>query len=182
MTKLVQGIGTVGVGEHKPSIGGKKTKEYDSWRSIMRMVSENSELSVSDDWKNFQSYANWYCNQHKEDGWVMSKDVILKGNTHYSSELCTFVPNDIQRLITLRKGDRGDLPVGVAKNRDKFSARNTVDGKMKVIGTFPTPEQAFYAYKDVKEKQVKEMADTHKSLLSESAYNGLINWSVDITD
>jgi hypothetical protein len=63
------------------------------------------------------------------------------------------------RLVTTRENcylRERELPIGVTrtKNRKKFKSRITINGKIKTLGTFFTPEEASEAYQKAL-KQIK---------------------------
>lgn len=180
MTKLVQGLGIVGDGNHRPSVNGSKTKAYNSWVSILRTVKDGN-ATVSDEWLNYQNFAQWYNSQQKGDDWKLSNSFLTNGN-HYGVETCAFVPAIIQQQFSLRKNDRGDVPVGLRKIGKRYGVRLTVAGKMKSYGTYDSVEEAFVEYKELKETYVKSLANEYKDSLSDLAYDGLMQWSVDIND
>lgn len=54
--------------------------------------------------------------------------------------------------------------------------------KNKNLGTFNTPEEAFEAYKQVKEVYIKELTNKYKEQITEACYQALINYKIEITD
>ena len=63
----------------------------------------------------------------------------------------------LNNVFINRARDRGDYPVGVTKHEDKYRARceNPLTGIRKHIGVYDTPENAFLAYKEYKEKLIE---------------------------
>ena len=56
-------------------------------------------------------------------------------------------------------------------------------GKNQItIGTFNTPEEAFYAYKQFKENYIKEVADEYKDRIPQMLYEAMYRYEVEITD
>ena len=56
---------------------------------------------------------------------------------------------------------------------------------MKHIGVFNSPDDAFYAYKEFKEKHIKEVADRYKRdypKVPQKLYEAMYNYRVEITD
>ena len=53
---------------------------------------------------------------------------------------------------------------------------------MVYLGTFNTPEEAFCAYKEVKEAYIKDVADKWKDRIDPRVYDALMNYQVEITD
>ena len=50
------------------------------------------------------------------------------------------------------------------------------------IGLFDTEVEAFYAYKEDKEKYVKYLAEKYREQIDFRVYNALMNYEVKITD
>lgn len=142
--------------------------------------------TVSDNFKSYPFFDDW-CNKQmgfNQETFCLDKDLLVKGNKLYSESTCCFVPHDINTVILQTKGIRGKLPVGVIENKKtgKFRARVSKEGKFVCIGTYSTPEQAFYAYKQAKEEHIKEMASKWKDSIDIRVYNALMSWEVNITD
>lgn len=192
-TRSVCGVGYMGSGEYKTKVDGKHTPQYAVWNSMMkRCYSEVThgyrptylEMSVCDEWHNFQVFAKWYDKQYIGDRWQLDKDILKKGNGVYCPEYCRFVPRDINVALTLRKRDRGDLPVGVLKNSNgTYAARcSNNTGKQVNLGTFQTVDEAFGAYQCAKKKHLRDLADGYKDLICPMVYDSLYNWEVSFDD
>ena len=52
----------------------------------------------------------------------------------------------------------------------------------KTLGYFNTIEEAFNAYKNFKEKYIKQVANEYKDYIPIELYNALLNYQVEITD
>lgn len=63
-----------------------------------------------------------------------------------------------------------------------WTARINKFGKEKHLGSFPTQESAFEAYKQAKESYVKEVAEKWKGKIDDKAYQALLQWKIEITD
>jgi hypothetical protein len=61
-------------------------------------------------------------------------------------------------------------------------AQLRVNGKLKHLGRFNTPEEAFQVYRTAKEAQIKVVAEKWKDQLDDRVYHALINYTVDIDD
>ena len=79
---------------------------------------------------------------------------------------------------------RGDTPIGVHYNKTqkKYQASCHVDGKLSFLGYYKTVEEAFNAYKKVKEAYIKEVATKWKDKIDPKVYDALMNWVIEITD
>lgn len=189
----VYGIGYLGVGDYKASKNRKHTKCYSVWVGILRRCYNENErhkaptykdVTVCDEWHNFQNFAKWYYNNWKKymQDWNIDKDILIKGNKIYSSETCAFVPKEINNLFTKYKKCRGKYPIGVRKSKNKFQAMLGITVKSKHLGLFNTPYEAFQVYKIEKEKHIKEVADKYKGQITERCYQAMYNYKVEITD
>ena len=187
---IVQGVGYLGIGKYNSK---EHYLAYHKWgHMLQRCYSEKYQIkrptyigcSVSEDWFNFQVFANWFydeTNGYKE-GYQLDKDILKKGNKIYSPETCCFVPQEINTLLVKNDSKRGNLLIGVRKNGNGFQARLNINGDTKIIGTYSTQEQAFLVYKEEKESYIKYLADKIKDNISPKVYNALINYIVEITD
>lgn len=171
-----------------------KTKEYQLWRGIFCRCFNERELlnypryrgcTVSDNFKYYSYFYEW-CNRQigfSNDGWHLDKDILIKGNKVYSENNCVFVPSEINMLFTKANSIRGLYPIGVSMNYKKFRARARIDNKEIVIGSsYNTPNEAFYAYKEVKELYIKTVAERYKDVIDQRVYEALYKYQVDIID
>lgn len=75
------------------------------------------------------------------------------------------------------------MPIGVCKVKGGgFKAQLSNGVENKYIGCFPTPEQAFQAYKHAKENHIKLLAGKYRYQIDPRAYEALLNYKVEITD
>lgn len=177
----------------------KSTKEHRLWISMLKRCMLGGEVqlrcptyigcTVSDNFCHYSYFYEW-CNQQIGfglDGWTLDKDILYKGNKLYSEFTCCFVPSNINKLFVKGEGNRGLLPIGVTyhKLKKKYYAtcsRVGVGVKSSHIGSYNTPEDAFYAYKKVKEEHIKHMADLYKDVIDSRVYEAMYRYKVEITD
>ena len=174
----------------------KPVREYSLWNSmIQRCYSIKrqekkpayKDCFVSEHFKLFSNFVAW-CNKQVGfgvAGFHLDKDLLIKGNKEYSPETCVFLPSEVN--IALEKCDkvRGSLPVGV--HFDKrcggcYRANVSRNSVTKNLGGYNTPEEAFFAYKTVKEAYLKDLANKWKEQIDPRAYNALMNYEVSIDD
>ena len=159
---------------------------YSSYTKKVRPTYEN--VTCDESWLSMKKFINDVSNIHRydhclEDGWVLDKDILVKGNKHYSIKTCCFVPSEINGSLTIRSLHRGDLPLGVTKNRaGKYVSRCGYDGSRLHIGVYDTVDEAFNAYVKVKKSELKRLADKYRYLISEDVYFALINREFNIDD
>ena len=208
--ELIYGIGHV---DYSLPISkkGKKSKEYETWRGILKRCLDDGYLereptyngcSISKEWTYYKNFYDWITSQEnykqwKEGGkgWAIDKDILIKGNKVYSSETCLLVPMNVNSLFTNRKLHRGSYPIGVSYSKknnkflaycnDPFKERN--DGGRYIghyLGSYTTPEEAFYAYKKFKEEMIKKVAilEFQRENITQKCYEAMINYQIEIDD
>lgn len=200
--RLIYGVGINDWDENcSPIINGKKTliKEYKLWRAMLSRCYSEYTKSVRPTYQGVTCQSSWLSmksfiedvskltgyEKSFTDGWVLDKDILVKGNKIYSKDTCCFVPAEINGCLTVRSLHRGDLPIGVTKNYSKdgtFTARCGYNGKRLSLGVFDTPEEAFEAYRVVKKLELKRLADKYADCIDERVYKALINFDFSLED
>ena len=189
----VCGVGVIG--DEIGKVGGKALKEYRLWKKMLeRCYSEKLHkknpcyqgCQTSENFKYFPYFKDW-CNKQigfGNEGWHLDKDILVKGNRVYSEDTCVFVPDVINKLLVRRDSKRGENPLGVhyCKERGKFIAILSISAKLRWLGGYDTPEEAFYAYKEAKETYLKEIAEKWKDKIDHRVYEALMGYQVEITD
>ena len=195
--KSVYERGFLGEGPYKTSIGGKQTAEYDVWRGILQRIYDDKSLrkfptykgcSICWEWHSFQNFAEWYNNNYYEipgEKMHIDKDILIKRNKIYSPNTCIFVPERINYLFVKTDHKRGKYPIGVSfdKTNNKFIVQLKNEQCEKIfMGRFSTEKEAFNAYKNRKEKVIKNVANRHKNQIPKKLYNAILNYVVEIDD
>ncbi len=193
--RSVVNVGYLGIGKHKSRKDNIKTIKYYYWVSMLtRCYSERYQqkfptyigCSVDDSWHNFQNFGDWYdknFNSKTMQGWNLDKDILEKGNKIYSPETCCFVPQEINKLF-LKPKLKTDLPIGVFKLNNRFVSQCNTDKKSRHIKCSNTFEEAFQAYKEVKENYIKKIAIEYYSTgkIPLKVYNAMYNYTIEVTD
>ena len=191
----VFGVGVVGT-KYPPSEGGRNTKWYTLWAHMLqRCYSDTLKkkyptyegCEVGDKFKSYEYFYEW-C--HKQigfgiEGFELDKDLLIKGNKVYNENVCVFLPQEINTLLTKSTASRGEHLIGVywSKTNKAFKAQVRKNkGKQEFLGYFKTELEAFNAYKIAKEAFVKEQANKWKGKIDNRAYNALMSYTVEITD
>ena len=191
------GKGFIGEGQYSSKDG----RFYTLWTDMMKRGYDQSfkmkfttykDVTVCTEWHNFQNFAKWcdgqqFFNAKDEKGhsYHLDKDILAKGNKIYSPETCCFVPSEINSLIINNASRRGDCPIGVYFNkRNRMYCARVCSGssKMRYIGYYSDPIEAFYSYKEVKESYIKKVATKFKDVISDEVYEALLRYTVNITD
>ena len=181
------------------------TREGNLWNQIKKRCKTGGKYQeenptyvgteMSENFKEFQFFAQW-CQRQKgfmsKDSkgafYHIDKDLLVRGNQVYSEEFCVFIPQALNSFLTNNKSNRGMYPVGVsgpqlAYRRYKYSARcSNGEGLVVFLGSFETPEDAFYEYKRYKESVAKEYAEKLQGCVDERVIEALLKYTVDIID
>lgn len=199
----VCGVGAVGT-KYPTVIDGERTKEYSAWNSVLtrchtksyvngeNYYSRYEDVEICDDWLLFENFYEWIHSQDNFEQWLsldkgaVDKDILVKGNKVYSPDMCCLVPSNVNTLFIKSDKARGKYPIGVTyKTRDNvFEAQCNINGKETYIGRFRSFNDAFIAYKNVKEKYIKQVAKDEyaKGNITEECYNAMMKYEVEITD
>ena len=187
---VVFGVGYIGVGDYRASYKGsrKKTLEYQAWKDMLKrcysekFLSKNKSYlgcSVSEDFLNFQVFAEWYTKQKNYGkGYHLDKDLLIKGNREYSKNACSLLPAEINSAINIKSDCVGkDLPKCV---------QNTPSGRYVVrvrglkggsyVGTYDELEDAVRSSLDARTLRMVELHNKYESSLSEKQKVALLNW------
>lgn len=198
----VYGIGYLGEGKYKPSINWKAISSYNTWRSMLQRCYVNKQTqekrypqyigcTVDVEWHNFQNFSEWYYNNVYEienDNIDIDKDILIKHNKIYSFNSCLLMPHRLNMLCVNAKKIRGKQPIGVCydKTRDKYIAIMSKYNRNCFLGRYKTSEEAFYVYKEHKEKFIKQIADEYKVKINDKRFDkvheALYNYKIEITD
>lgn len=141
--------------------------------------------SVCDEWLTFSNFCKWF--EEPSNGYIegyhLDKDILSCGNKTYSPNTCCFVPNEIN-IIFKKSLKKRTLPQGVFKRNTKFEANIHKHGELLYLGKFNTPEEAFNAYKNAKERYIKEIAENYfqEGKITKKVYDALMKYEVDIND
>lgn len=181
--KTACGVGYLGVGAYKPQTNDVRLPEYRLWKSVLnRCYGANNKkypcyrgVTMCDQWHNFQNFAKWYNeNYYEVEGEIMNldKDILIKNNKVYSPDTCIFVPKRINILFVKNKQHRNGTYIGVIKDRNKYVAGINIKekGSALTIGRYDTELEAFNAYKEYKERYIKQVADQYRNKIPKKLY------------
>lgn len=146
-------------------------KSYHVWRSMLARC--YSEVSLSRDptyrgctvcgaWLRYSVFRAWHDKNYRE-GQCLDKDILVPGNKVYSPSTCAYVPQELNKMLTMRGRFRGPYPCGVVcqfihnKNGTTtpvYKALLSVSGVRKTIAAFNNPEDAGACYRAAKSKLV----------------------------
>lgn len=170
-----------------------KTESYKCWRRMIRRcyspkfrAKHQSYLDciVCEEWLMFSNFEKWFDKNYVK-GYHLDKDILVKGNKIYSPDTCCFVPRIINNLFIKANKTRGDTPIGVSWHNNNFYASCRIYGTNRThLGVYPTPEEAFNAYKEAKESYIKAVAQEYydRGEITRRVYDALMKYEVEITD
>lgn len=198
--KSVYGVGRIG-DKYSSRYNGKQSKEYVTWYNMLDRCYGNKikekhptykDVICCDEWLLFENFYEWLHSQKNFDKWLngekwhLDKDILVKGNKVYSPETCCLVPINVNSLFVKSNATRGNLPIGVGKERKKYKAQcnNPFTNKTEWLGSFYTVNEAFQAYKTYKENIIKQIAETEYKFgnITEECYRAMVNYVVEIND
>jgi len=191
---LVYGVG-INDWDGAVKVDGKLIWKYVLWRDMLKRCFDEKfkqkyptyqGVTCSKEWLSMTTFIEDVSKMKGYGliGCALDKDILQKGNKLYSKDTCCFVPAEVNMLLIKRDNYRGEWPVGVYfhKARGKFVARLNINGKLKYLGLFTAPEEAFFAYKAAKEAQIKVVAEKWEHLLDERVFQALLAYEVNIND
>lgn len=180
-----------------------QTWEYHKWQKMLQRCFDNKYREKYPTYKGVTCCSRWLCfanfledfeilkqeyNWSEDEKINLDKDILHKGNKIYSLENCVLVPNWINMLFVKRDARRGDCPIGVSydKRNKKYRAFCNINGKQRGLGSYNTVEQAFNAYKQAKEQEIKRIANdcVSKGFISKDSrlYNAMMGYQIQIDD
>ena len=117
------------------------------------------DVTICEEWLSFMTFKEWMESQDW-GGFVLDKDILVRGNKEYSPDRCCFVTNEVNNLLHENDKTRGRFPCGVGLNRysGKYCAQIQRYGKNTYIGLFETVNEASQAYKKAKKAHIETIA------------------------
>ncbi len=182
----------VGVNNLTATINGKAMPWYRAWHNMLERcyceklhVKQPSYIgcSVCDEWLDSAFFKAWYESNYI-DGYALDKDIIKRGNKVYCPEYCSYVPRDINNLITFNQNTQTKTKTGVVRCNDSFIARMKVSGKNKHIGSYSTEGEAYRAYVNAKAKHIRDVTQDSfdNGKITEDVALGLIRIAQDLRE
>ena len=179
------------------------TWEYNKWQSMLRRCFDNKFKEKKPTYKDVICCDKWLCfanfledleilkqeyNWNVDEKLQLDKDILHKGNKIYSLKNCVLVPSWINLLFIKSDANRGEYPIGVSyhKGAKKYKAQCRINGKKISLGYYNTIEEAFNAYKQAKEQEIKRAANecVSKGYITKDSrlYNAMMGYQIKIDD
>lgn len=167
--KLIYGVGINDAGyvvQKWETLGYKDGKQkqkllwvcphYAVWRGMLqRCYSTKCQAKypsyegcfVCEEWLTFSTFKSWMETQDWE-GKQLDKDILNLFNKLYSPKTCVFITAVLNSFVTESTSIRGDWPIGVSRNNQRFRAHcsNPFTKKREYLGNFLCPEKAHQAW------------------------------------
>lgn len=189
-TPTVCGVGFIGSGAYPCSYNHKKLREYVLWHNMIKRCYERNhssyeEVTVCEEWYNYQNFARW-CNKqvefrlNDEQGlfFDLDKDLLRINCKTYSPETCCFLPKILNTNLT-GKNCCSELPCGVYLRRGDFVTHQKQEcGRIKVV-KHESAKAASASYKRLKTNKLEQLANKFRDYICEQAYIALINFRID---
>ena len=182
----VLGVGYIGVGNYTARIGGKMTKCYNTWFSMLsrcyQATNNRSEsykdVTVCDEWHNFQNFAEWFYNNCKNNNWFLDKDILCPECRIYSPETCCFIPNEVNSVFKKNSQNTSNLPRGVYPKDAKYASAISKFGKQCYLGFYKTSEEAHNEYNKAKKNYLKELSIKWTGILPDKVCNAIRDFDI----
>lgn len=168
------------------------TRSYSVWMNIKRRCSNKRgdnptyvNVTLDKYFENFQNFADWHTSQKGyQSKYHIDKDLLIEGNTVYHPDRCVLIPQGLNNFLCLKESERGDCPLGVSVHGNSYVAHIRIDNKSTYLGSFPSKELAFNAYKLRKEQHAREWAERLKrdNDIDQRVVERLLSWRVHISD
>lgn len=186
----VFGVGYLGSGDFKTSVGGVFTVEYRAWCSMMargysdsykKIETSYDGCTVPPDWHNFQNFAKWYTSQKFYGmGYQLDKDILYKNNRIYSESTCCLVPTIINSGVKSSKDVNEDKFGASCRANGSYQLKYSEFGERILVGEFPTFLEARERYVELKEAYIKKLAKLYQDKIDVEVYEALMSWKIEL--
>lgn len=129
---------------------------------------------VCEEWLTYSNFKRWFDENYVE-GWHLDKDILSLDKKEYGPSTCCFVPRVINNAVAIQRKDK-DLPYGVHKRELKKGTKfYTQVDRTKTSIMFDTSEEAYLFFIELKNKQIRNLAEQFRDTLSPRVYVTLSN-------
>jgi hypothetical protein len=163
--KLLYGVGINDSSHQTQKEGiGYICPVFMKWRNMLQRCYSSSgyrDCTVCEEWKRFSVFELWVDSLHIDKSKLnklhLDKDLLSKGNKHYSPETCCFLPPRLNTFMTNSlKGTKG---TSYHKHRGKFviQINNPLTRKMEYLGYSTTKEEGHVVWLKRKYELLEEL-------------------------
>lgn len=167
------------------------TPAYLAWRDMLsRCYSDKTKerkpsyknATTSEDWLNYSNFREWYLAEKGDVAIVLEvdKDLLGMGTKVYNKETCLLLPKKINIFLKTMPVFGWTTTINYSPIKCKYFiiVKDEYGNKVFKNIYYDTYREAFSALVAYKEGVMKALADEYKDVLSEKAYNAVINWKV----
>ena len=190
------GVGFMGVGRFSTNPKSDTYKAYKGWDCMLnRCYSESHKArhpstilsNCCSEWFNCQVFCEWYVSQRgwNQPKWQLDKDLMGNGLMTYSPDTCVIVPpiiNTSLRFLNQGSRNKSGLPHGVCYLEDSkyYITDCRVYGQKGKPRTmyFRSEEDAFFWFKENKEKYLKAMALDYRDRVEDRVFHKLMSLEI----
>lgn len=82
---------------------------YTKWQGMLNRAYGASSsrwydnVTVSESFKHYPIFKQWYLTQYVEEGWELDKDLLVNGNKVYCASRCCFLPKEINSALAINR-------------------------------------------------------------------------------
>jgi len=185
-------------GKYKTRVNRVKTKACQLWENIrlrctvLPTINESkfgkySNVTIDEGWRDFQTFAEWFNTSDFQEGWTLDKDLL--GYNHYGPESCVFLPDEVNKALSLKTRARGEFPIGVSRHTQnvdmldiQYSCKNAQFSFREYTSISNMKTVWLTRYKPAREGYIRFLADKYRVKLDVRAYNALSSYSVSLED
>jgi hypothetical protein len=202
------GVGYLGVGKYQSRLGPASegyanTQEYMSWVNMLsrcyydkstnriKGYSSYDDTTVDKSWHNFQTFAEWFCEEKKRVmsimpliNYALDKDILSTNARVYSSSTCCLIPTEINiavKSLSTRFKDDKLCTLNLNKNK-RYSIKFKIGRKSIIIENADTAKECMEFYLKYKEGYVHDLANKYKSVLTPNVYATLMSYKLPKRD
>lgn len=188
----VQGMGINDFESNITDVNKVKIWQYVLWKNILLRCNGKDKClgyrnnTIDERWLYFSQFYEDinkipFCERYQTHNYQLDKDILIVDKPHhYSKESVCFIPQEINKVLTLRKNNRGEYNLGVSydKKSKKFRSQISKNGKRIVLGMYNNADEAYKIYCKEKDLHIREIALKYKYDIDERVFNKLNNFNI----
>lgn len=137
-------------------------------------------VSVHPDFQDFQMFCEWATLQCGYDcNYQLDKDLLVPGNRQYGPDVCCFLPACINTAIIQPKCGK---KTWCSKGRVGYTLTMQVNNSDLRLKGFESEDDVHSAYRAIRERYVKALAERFKGTISQRAYESLMKWELKVPE
>lgn len=186
MSKLVKGVGVNDMPKGSISHKSQCLPFYQTWTNLLSRTHLESfwikqpayrGCTMSPEWLTLSIFKEWY-DENFVEGWQLDKDLLIRGNMHYSPETCRYVPKALNTFDNQSKsGTTGTAERKGFNLKKPWQAFINIEGskKKKMLGYHETQAEAYHAHFVAKTEQAHILVDRYRGQVSDDVLDSILN-------